>query len=140
MGTRTVHYSDLSGEVADQAELGRLVVLEYPGISGPVTLEVRPDEVAKLEGADRFVRVAYYQPGERQPRLLTLPVEQFDALAPDRDMEGLLRRVLSESAGERGRPAPPPSTPPPPPYSVPPPEPPDPAAPPPPYVSYGPDT
>jgi hypothetical protein len=79
------------------------VVLEYPGVSGPVTLEVRPEEVSRLESAKSFVRAEYYGPGERRPRQFTVAAEDFDALAPDCDMQGLLERVLIETAAERSR-------------------------------------
>jgi hypothetical protein len=109
VATKVVHFSDLSGrEAEDEGQLGRLVVLEHPDIAEPATLEVFPDEVADLKGAERLVRVEYYPPGERRAQQLTVAVDEFNALAKGEDMRALLVRVITaghERRSEGAQPA-----------------------------------
>jgi len=103
MATKVVHVSDLSGrEAEDESQLGRMVVLEHPEIGVPATLEVFPDEVADLQSAERIVRIEYYAPGERKAQQLTVPVDQFNALAKDGDMRALLVQVITAKHERRG--------------------------------------
>lgn len=102
MATKVVHVSDLSGrEAEDESQLGRLVVLEHPEVSESVTLEVFQDEVDDLQSAERLVRLEYYSPGERKAQQLTVPVDQFNALAKDGDMRALLVQAIT-AKHERG--------------------------------------
>ena len=104
MATKVVHFSDLSGrEAEDEKQLGRLVVLEHPEIGEPATLEVFPDEVADLQSAERLVRLEYYAPGERKAQQITVPVDQFNALAKDGDMRALLVQAITEEHERRGQ-------------------------------------
>jgi len=101
VATKVVHVSDLSGrEAEDEGQLGRLVVLEHPDVGEPATLEVFPEEVAGLQSAERLVRLEYYAPGERRAQQLTVTADQFNALAGDEDMRGLLVRAIA-TAHER---------------------------------------
>jgi hypothetical protein len=107
LATKVVHVSDLSGRQAEEeGELGRLVVLEHPDIAEPATLEVFPDEVASLESVDRLVRLEYYPPGERKPQQLTVPVDQFNALAKDGEMGAVLVQAITTGHERRGQAAP----------------------------------
>ncbi len=104
MATKVIHVSDLSGRQAeDESELGRLVVLEHPDIAEPATLEVFPDEVASLESAERLVRLEYYPPGEPKPQQLTVPVDQFNALAKDGEMRTLLVQAITTAHERRSQ-------------------------------------
>jgi hypothetical protein len=106
VATKVVHFSDLSGrEAEDEKQLGRLVVLEHPDIGEPATLEVFPDEVADLQSAERIVRVEYFAPGERKAQLLSVPVDQFNALAKDGGMPALLIQAITAKHERRGEPA-----------------------------------
>jgi hypothetical protein len=109
VATKVVHVSDLSGrEAEEEGQLGRLVVLEHPYIREPATLEVFPDEVADLQSAERLVRLEYYAPGGRRAQQLTVTADQFNALAGDEDMRGLLVRAITtahERRGEAAQPA-----------------------------------
>jgi hypothetical protein len=103
LATKVVHVSDLSGrEAEDENQLGRIVVLEHPDIGEPATLEVFPDEVADLQSAERLVRLEYYPPGERRAQQLTIPIDQFNALAKDEEMRALLVRAITAAHERRG--------------------------------------
>ncbi len=103
MATKVVHVSDLSGREADENQLGRLVVLEHPDIAEPAHLEVLPDEVANLQSAERLVRLEYYPPGTRKPETLTVPADQFNALAKDEEMRAILVRAITSAHQQRGQ-------------------------------------
>jgi hypothetical protein len=100
MATKVVHISDLSGTEADQNELGRLVVLEHPSITRPVTLEVLPADVEGLQAAERVVQIEYYAPGARRPDRLSIRLEDFNALARTEDMETVLHRAATAGQSE----------------------------------------
>jgi hypothetical protein len=103
VATKVVHVSDLSGrEAEDEDQLGRLVVLEHPDVGEPATLEVFPDEVAGLQGAERLVRLEYYPPGERRAQQLTVTADQFNDLAKGEDMQALLVRAITTAHERRG--------------------------------------
>src|SRR6266516_2609868 len=104
MGSRTVKFSDLSDTVVeDPTKLGRLVIEEHPTLRLPITLEVLPEEIeGSLTSASRYVVLAYYKPGERDPERAVLSLDDFNKLAGDRGMEELLTRVMLEQHQRRG--------------------------------------
>jgi hypothetical protein len=108
----TIHVSDLSRRQDDKEGLGRLVVLEHPEIGEPARLEVFPDELEGLQTTQRVVRLEWTPPGARKPEILSVPQEQFDALAKAADMRAILlqaitaeheRRSRAEASAGRGR-------------------------------------
>jgi hypothetical protein len=105
MGTKTVKFSDLSGqEVEDDSQLARLVVEEHPGYGQPLTLEVLADEVeGQLPEETRFVRLSYYAPGARDPEQWTVPVDAFNQLAKRADMSVVLDDALEAYRQERAQ-------------------------------------
>src|SRR6266568_2509162 len=104
LAVKVVHVSDLSGKQVDESELGRLVVLEHPDFAqGPITLEVLPDEVVSLKGADQFVHLEYYPPGARRSEGLTVSLKQFNALAQGGAMNEIIRRAVAAQQERPGR-------------------------------------
>jgi hypothetical protein len=107
VATKVVHVSDLSGrEAEEEGQLGRLVVLEHPEIAEPATLEVFPDELGELPSVERLVRLEFYAPGESRPQQMTVPVEQFNALAQNEEMRAILVRAITAEHERRGQAAP----------------------------------
>ncbi len=117
MGSKTVKFSDLSGQIVeDEAELGRLVV-QHPAYKETLTLEVLPQEVEKgLKDADQYVLLTYTRAGETTEERYVLDVDAFDALAKGRPMKDVLdeaimaihrqqeARAQQEQPRRRGRP------------------------------------
>jgi hypothetical protein len=104
MAVKVVHVSDVSDKEGSQEELGILEVLEHPEIGEPARLEIFPDEFARLQAADRVVRVRWTAPGSRRPQELTVLQETFDSLAQDRDMKAVLLSAITAEHERRGRP------------------------------------
>jgi hypothetical protein len=106
MGTLTIKVSDLTGEqIGEEREAARLVVEKHPDFKEPVSLDIHPEEViGALEAQEpRFVVLTYYPPaglGE-QPRQAVMPVEEFNALARDRDMTEVLANANRTQQEER---------------------------------------
>jgi hypothetical protein len=112
MGTKTVKFSDLSGElVADASQLGRLVVREHPDYPASITLDVLPDDLGDLKDeGSQFVSLEYYAPGETTAYRLVVRREDFNSLAKANDMDTILDEALRaqhrqqrETAPERPR-------------------------------------
>ncbi len=104
MAVKVVHVSDLSGKPAEESEFGRLVVLEHPDFAHePITLEVLPDEVDGLKDAEQFVHLEYYAPRARRPERLTVPLDQFNALAEAGQMNEVIRSALTAQRDQGGK-------------------------------------
>jgi hypothetical protein len=102
VAVKVVHLSDLTGRHGEKSEFADLEV-RHPDFREPIHLEVLPSEVEPLlKSATRVVQVDYTAPGARVERLFVL-VEDFDALAGDRDMNGILMEALTAVHAERGR-------------------------------------
>ena len=66
MAVKVVHVSDVSDREGSQEELGTLEVLEHPELGEPARLEIFPDEFARLQVADRVVRLRWTAPYARR--------------------------------------------------------------------------
>lgn len=102
MGERTVRFSDLSGQMADAAELASVIVTEHPELEQPVRLEAMPAELEPLKKlAIRAVALEVRFPGdEEQPTRYVVTVSNFDKLATDRPMAEILasaERVVAKA-------------------------------------------
>jgi hypothetical protein len=104
MAVKVVHVSDVSDREGSQEELGTLEVLEHPELGEPARLEIFPDEFARLQVADRVVRLRWTAPDSRRPQELTVLQESFDSLAQDRDMTAVLLGAIAAEHGRQGRP------------------------------------
>ena len=103
MAVKVVHLSDLTGRHGDKSEFADLEV-RHPDFREPIHLEVLPAEVESLlKSAARVVQVDYTAPGARSSERLFVPVDDFNALAGDRDMKGILMEALASAHAERGR-------------------------------------
>jgi hypothetical protein len=103
MAVKVVHVSDISGQEADEQQLGRLIVHEHPEYADlPVTLEVLPQEVEALQGASRFVTVEWVAPGARKGERLTVSLDDFNLLGQPGAMESAIQDALI--AKHRSRP------------------------------------
>jgi hypothetical protein len=104
MAVKVVHVSDISGQEADEQELGRLIVHEHPDYADlPVTLEVLPDEVAGISTSNRFVTVEYFQPGARKGQRLTIGLDDFNLLGNPGAMDSAIQDALIEKHRSRPR-------------------------------------
>lgn len=106
MAVKVVHVSDLSGKQADEGEFGKLIVHEHPKYSGPITLEVLPDEIGDLPEDEAYVRIEYVEPGSRSGRRAILSVESFNKLASSGDMNAILVEAVAERQGRAPQEAP----------------------------------
>jgi hypothetical protein len=96
VAVKVVHVSDLSGKQADEGEFGKLIVHEHPKYSGPITLEVLPDEIGDLPEDEAYVKIEYIEPGSRSGRSAILSVERFNKLASSGDMNAILMEAVAE--------------------------------------------
>jgi hypothetical protein len=112
LGRRTVQYSDLSGEIAeDGQQLVRLVVHEHPDLDdGPVRIEALPAEVEALGQLQPPVVLDIYDPGETTPRRIVMEVETFNRLAKD-SMAAVLKSAERHTPTTQKRSAAAPSSP-----------------------------
>lgn len=100
MTTKVIHVSDVSGRVADEHDLGQLVIHQHPGFNGlPVALEVLPEEVQSLQGADRFARVEWVAPGARQGQEFIVDLASLEQLGP----EGVLDTAITSALAAKSR-------------------------------------
>ena len=107
MGTKTVKFSDLSGQlVEDEDEIGRLIVRDHPDFADAIALDVLPDDLGDLaEETDRFVSLEYFAPGETQSHRFVVRLDDFSALAKAKDMQTLLENALLEQHRQERQPA-----------------------------------
>jgi hypothetical protein len=104
MAVKVVHVSDISGKEADEQSLGRLVVHEHPEYADlPVTLEVLPDEIESLQGANRFVTVEWIAPGARKGERMVVSLDDFNLLAGPGVMESAVQDALISKHRSRPR-------------------------------------
>ena len=99
MANITIKVSDLSRQQGEEADFGRLIVRQYPGLAAPVQLDVLPDELKGLEPMGDLVQLEYYEPGSETPQMLMIARKDFDQLAKSSTMA----EVLSKARGLRGR-------------------------------------
>jgi hypothetical protein len=107
IATKTVKVSDLSGQIVpDEEHLGRLVVEAHPAFQAArISLDVLPAEVeGKLPDQEETVVLAYYAPGDVQPRRFLMPVAAFERLAERGSMTDVLETALQQQEEEE-RPA-----------------------------------
>ena len=103
VAVKVVHLSDLTGRQGDKSEFADLEV-RHPDFREPIHLEVLPSEVESLlKSAARVVQVGYTAPGARSSEQLFALVDDFNALAGDRDMRAILMEALTAVHAERGR-------------------------------------
>ncbi len=101
MAVKVVHLSDLTGRQGDKSEFADLEV-RHPDFREPIHLEVLPSEVESLlKSATRMVQVDYTAPGARSSERLFVLVDDFNALAGDRDMKAILMEALTAAHAER---------------------------------------
>ena len=106
MGTITIKVSDLTGEqITDEGQLARLVVEGHPDFPEPITLEVLPSEVEEKIPTDQdFVILSYYHPTDPTPKNFLMPLEEFNSLATQGDMDSVLQNALGNQQQQRERP------------------------------------
>jgi hypothetical protein len=103
VAVKVVHVSDLTGQEAEENEFGHMEV-RHPDFEDPIRLEVLPPEVeGLLQAASRTVQVDYTAPGARSSQRLFLLVDDFNAVAGDRDMKTILAEAAETAQAERGR-------------------------------------
>jgi len=91
VGSKMVKFCDLTGDFAEESQLGRLVVLEHPELAeGPKVLEVVPGVIDGAKALDRLVTLDYYPPGADEPTRLVMFADDFDQLARNGDMAAVL--------------------------------------------------
>jgi len=93
MGSKTVRFSDLSGQlIMDDDALARIVVHEHPElVDGPVEIEALAGEAEAMEQAAlRVAVVEVYLPEDIEPRRIVMAADAFDKLATEHPMEQLL--------------------------------------------------
>jgi hypothetical protein len=96
VAVKEVRVSDLTGEQDDN--MGRLVVVSHPSYSGPITLDVREEEVRGLESLGDLVELEYTPP-EGRTRKLIVSADDFSKLAGN--MDGILTEAVARSASRR---------------------------------------
>jgi hypothetical protein len=92
MGEKSVRFSDLSGQMAENPEdLASMLVTEHPDLDKPVLLEALPEELAQLgKFGLQAVRVEVIMPGEDEATGHTLTVNNFNKLATGKPMSEVL--------------------------------------------------
>ena len=93
MGSKTVRFSDLSGQlIMDDDALARIVVHEHPElVDGPVEIEALTEEAEVIEQASlRVAVVDLYLPDDLEPRRIVMEADAFDKLATENPMDQLL--------------------------------------------------
>lgn len=92
MGEKTVHFSDLSGEMIENPEeLVDVVVREHPDLDEPVRLEAMPHELDQLgKFSIAGVGLEVTRPGDEEPTRYLLTVSNFNKLAVGRQMADVL--------------------------------------------------
>lgn len=103
MGEKSVHFSDLSGQMAENAEeLARMLVTEHPDLDKPVELEALPDELSQLgKFSLQAVRVEVTMPDEDDATTHTLTVNNFKKLATAKSMPEVLADAHPAAAKRR---------------------------------------
>ena len=93
MGSKTVRFSDLSGQlIMDDDALARIVVHEHPElVDGPVEIEAMAGEAEAMEEAAlRVAVVEVYLSDDIEPRRIVMAADAFDKLATEHPMQQLL--------------------------------------------------
>jgi hypothetical protein len=105
VAVKEVRVSDLTGEQDDN--MARLVVVSHPKFSGPITLDVREEEVRDLESLGDLVELEYTPP-EGRTRKLIVSAEDFgrlgdnmDAILTEAVARSTSRRTVTQAAGKR---------------------------------------
>ncbi|HYB18955.1 MAG TPA: hypothetical protein VEF71_26290 [Streptosporangiaceae bacterium] len=104
MGSKTVRFSDLSGQlIMDDDALARIVVHEHPElVDGPVEIEALTGEARAMEQAAlRVAVVEVYLPDDIEPRRIVMEADVFDKLATEHPMEQLLIAARPVRRGPR---------------------------------------
>lgn len=103
LGTREIHFSDLSGKpILDEDEIVRLVVVAHPDLDSPVQLETTASEVEAVEKAALTVVVCeLHLPGQETPQRMVIDREVFDNLATDQPMTDVLKNAAPMAAARR---------------------------------------
>src|SRR5487761_344311 len=88
MGQKTVRFSDLSGQLIMREDaLARIVIHEHPELGdGPAEIEALAVEKDGL----RVAVLDLYLPGEDLPRRVTMDVDAFGALVPEKSAGEML--------------------------------------------------
>jgi hypothetical protein len=97
MAERTVHFSDLSGEMIQNPaeQLVNITVVDHPDIAEPVHIEAMPQELESLEKlvVKQAVTIEVQSPGEEEPVRHVLTATNFAKLAADRPMAEVLKEA-----------------------------------------------
>src|SRR5688500_17119885 len=95
--------SDLTGQMAEEDQLGTLTVLEHPELAeGPVLGEALAEEVKTLPRLSvPAVIVEWRAPGEESSRRYILPAEAFNARAAGRKMGDVLAEAQPVKTARR---------------------------------------
>ena len=99
MGQKVVRFSDLSGKIVEDGELVKIVVTQHPAlVDGPVEIEAAPSELAEI--GDRVIDVVSFEVFEagEEPRLVVMPLAEFDKLATDDPMDVVLKAAKKSYA------------------------------------------
>lgn len=103
MGTKLVRVSDLTGKEGETGDFGALVV-QHPEFREAIRLDVLPSEIeALLKSSAQAVQVDYTAPGESSSQRLLVLLDEFNAVAGERDMNAILEDALQTSQAERER-------------------------------------
>ncbi|EWM16683.1 hypothetical protein [Kutzneria sp. 744] len=99
MGQKVVRFSDLSGKIVGDGELVKIVVTQHPALTdGPVEIEAAPSELADIEDkAIDVVSFEVFEAGE-EPRLVVMPLAEFDKLATDDPMDVVIKAAKKSYA------------------------------------------
>ena len=96
MAFRSIRVSDISGKEGKDTDFLTLVVRNHPAIEEPVQIDVLPNEIETLKGAEDLVEVEIKN-GGGEPKRLIVPLAEFNAIAPN------IEKVLADADGIRGR-------------------------------------
>ena len=107
MGSRTLLFSDLSGEDLTDESHARIRI-KHPDFNFPVELDITTDEAGKFVGSTlRFMECTIYEPNQ-PPRSVFIETKQADKLFPSVDWQSVLESArkaeVEAQAPRRGRP------------------------------------
>ncbi len=104
MSRKVMRVSDLDGSVIQNPEdATKLIVEHHPSFPDEtIALDVLPAQVeGYLADSDEYVALAYFSPGEDNPRRFLLPLTEFNGLFEQGDAEAVLRDVLTSQQEEQ---------------------------------------